>query len=100
MRPRTAPGWATAFGVVGVALVLVALLAAALARTTSLVDLVPGADAGIATSPALERARADSAVLGAALLGLGVVVGTVLLLRYRHSRPGRSRGESGDARRG
>lgn len=83
VRPRTWRGWS----VVAIVLVMAAgagvqlLLAAA--RAVHLVDMVPGADAGIATSAALEAARASSLAWGLVLLGLGVATAVVLLIRAR-----------------
>ena len=65
------------------AVVLAALAVAALFRATLLVDQVPGADAGLVTSAALESARVQASLFATALLALGVVTGVVLLLPAR-----------------
>lgn len=50
---------------------------------TLLVEQVPGADAGLATSAALESTRVQASLFATALLALGVETGVVLLVRTR-----------------
>ena len=84
--PESRAGWAAVVLVLTAAAVLLVLLVLAVARAAYLVDMVPGADAGLATSPGLEWSRAQAAVLGSALLLLGVGSGGALLVRRRRAR--------------
>ena len=88
MRPVRRIGWAAVVLVLIAATVLLVLLVLASVRTAYLVDTVPGADAGAATSPALDRARAQAVVLGSALLLLGAGTAGVLLVHRRRARGG------------
>lgn len=85
MRPTTARGWASASIVFVCAVFLAALAATAVLRSAVLVDQVPGADAGLGTSAALESARAQASLFAVHLLVLGIATGVVLLIRA--SRP-------------
>jgi uncharacterized integral membrane protein len=74
--------WVVLFGLI--ALTLLAVLLAAAAASTVLVDMIPGGDAGIGTSPALESARATMAWSFPSLVAV-IAVGVTgpLLLRAR-----------------
>ena len=86
VRPRTKYGWASAAAVLVSAVVLAACASAALLRSAVLVDQVPGADAGLATSAALEAARAQASLFAVVLLALGIATAVVLTVRARRPR--------------
>lgn len=80
MGPSTWRGRLAAAITLVAAAVVGLLLIVALAQETYLVDMVPGADAGLATSPALESARARAVASGLILLGLGRGTAGVLVV--------------------
>lgn len=88
VRPRTWRGWLVVVIVLVVAVGVGVQFLLATARAVYLVDMVPGADAGIATSPALEAARASSVTWGLVLLGLGVGTAVVVLMHARRGMGG------------
>jgi hypothetical protein len=87
MTGRSRVEWLAIGAVLLVAIGLAGLTLLALARTTVLVDAVPGADAGIATSPALEAARSQALLSGLTLLALGAATGIALLVKALRRRP-------------
>ncbi|MCO7202628.1 hypothetical protein NH287_03770 [Microbacterium sp. CnD16-F] len=81
IRPRQLVAWIVGAGVVALALFLA--LVGATVTATILVDQVPGADAGIASSPALDSAYATMAWTLPAFVAVVLIGVMVPLIAHR-----------------